>query len=376
MQTNDAILRISEKKTKFKTSDVVRELGGSVSRQFVSLVLRTMVSEGKLVKGGSTKNAFYVLPENAAILETKIKRRLKNVNLKEHEVFAALKQHTTFMNHLKSNVQSILEYGFTEILNNAIEHSRSDYIEVEISKRDLNLEFVINDFGIGVFQSVMKKRRLNSELEAIQDLLKGKVTTKPQAHSGEGIFFTSKSGDVFVLESFGYRLRIDNTVPDIFVEELKPKKNGTRVVFTISTDSKKHLTDVFHKYQSTENTYAFDKTEVRVRLYTMGTIYVSRSQARRILQGLDKFKLVILDFDRVPTIGQAFADEIFRVFRIKHPDIDIRSVNMNEAVQFMIGRVGQVRRPLCLQGRDLVTLTVPPERRVKVASRETFLIFR
>lgn len=339
METENVILRIAEKKTKFKTSDVVRDLGGSVSRQFVSSVLRTMVSEGKLVKGGSTKSAVYVLPKHASILETRIKRRLKNVNLKEHEIFAILRQRTTFIDLLKSNVQSILEYAFTEMLNNAIEHSHSDYIEVEISKRDSNLEFVINDFGIGVFQSVMKKRELNSELEAIQDLLKGKVTTQPQAHSGEGIFFTSKSGDIFVLESFGYKLRVDNTIPDFFIEELKPKKNGTRVVFSISTDSKKHLTDIFHKYQSTKDTYAFDKTEVHVRLYTMGTIYISRSQARRILQGLDKFKLVILDFDRVPTVGQAFADEIFRVFKIKHPDIDIRPVNMNEAVQFMVERV-------------------------------------
>lgn len=339
MKTKDAILRIAEKKTKFKTSDIVGELEGSVSRQFVSSVLRAMVLEGKLLKGGSTKNAFYVLPKHASILETRIKRRLKNVNLKEHGVFTTLRQSATFIDLLRDNVRSILEYAFTEMLNNAIEHSHSDYIEVEISKKDSNLEFVINDFGIGVFQSVMKKRRLNSELEAIQDLLKGKVTTQPQAHSGEGIFFTSKSADVFVLESFSHKLRIDNMVPDVFVEELKPKKNGTRVIFTMSTDSKKHLTDVFHKYQSTKDTYAFDKTEVHVRLYTMGTIYVSRSQARRILQGLEKFKFVILDFDRVPTIGQAFADEIFRVFKIKYPDIDIRPINMNEVVEFMVERV-------------------------------------
>ena len=70
----------------------------------------------------------------------------------------------------------------------------------------------------------------------------------------------------------------------------------------------------------------------------MGTIYVSRSQARRVLADLDKFKTVILDFDRVPTIGQAFADEIFRVFKAKHPDMTITPVGANEAVAFMIAR--------------------------------------
>ncbi|MEK7515598.1 MAG: DUF4325 domain-containing protein, partial [Patescibacteria group bacterium] len=46
-----------------------------------------------------------------------------------------------------------------------------------------------------------------------------------------------------------------------------------------------------------------------------------------------------LDFGRVPTIGQAFADEIFRVFRLKYPQIRIQTVNANEAVKFMIDRV-------------------------------------
>lgn len=339
MDTLEAINKLSKEKITFKTSDVVRKLEGKVSRQFVNSIIRNLLSEGKLVKGGSTKNSFYVLPEHASVLETKIKRRLKNMDIKEHEVFASLKQHTAFIDVLKDNVQSILEYAFTEMLNNAIEHSGSDFVEVEIGKLGDRVHFIINDFGIGVFRNVMKKRGLQSELEAIQDLLKGKVTTQPRAHSGEGIFFTSKAADIFVLESFGYRLRIDNVINDIFVEELKPKKNGTRVIFAISVDSKKHLIDIFHKFQSTSDTYAFDKTEVHVRLYTMGTIYISRSQARRVLHDLEKFKLVTLDFDRVPTIGQAFADEIFRVFKIKHPEIQVRPINMNETVRFMIERV-------------------------------------
>ncbi|HXK31411.1 MAG TPA: STAS-like domain-containing protein, partial [Candidatus Paceibacterota bacterium] len=82
-----------------------------------------------------------------------------------------------------------------------------------------------------------------------------------------------------------------------------------------------------------------DKTEVRVKLYLMGGIHVSRSQARRVLSGLEKFKTVILDFENVPTVGQAFADEIFRVFKNKHSDIQLIPTNMNEGVNFMINRV-------------------------------------
>ena len=55
------------------------------------------------------------------------------------------------------------------------------------------LSFIVNDSGIGIFRNIMQKRNLKSELEAIQDLMKGKTTTMPESHSGEGIFFTSKS---------------------------------------------------------------------------------------------------------------------------------------------------------------------------------------
>ena len=53
---------------------------------------------------------------------------------------------------------------------------------------------------------------------------------------------------------------------------------------------------------------------------------------------MEKFKIISFDFDKVPMIGQAFADEIYRVFHNKYPDIELQEVNMNEAVKFMIER--------------------------------------
>jgi aspartokinase len=71
----------------------------------------------------------------------------------------------------------------------------------------------------------------------------------------------------------------------------------------------------------------------------MGDIYISRSQARRIMSGLDKFKTVVLDFDRVKTVGQGFADEVFRVWQKHHLNIKIIPKNTNENINFMIKRV-------------------------------------
>lgn len=341
MDIAHTILKVANEQETFTTADVVRRLKSAVSRQYVTRIINDLLSEGKLVKSGATKRASYALPENAASLGNTIKKRLRNFDLKEHEVLDGLEHPSLVLYKLPENIKSIFTYAFTEMLNNAIEHSKSHYIEVEINKLNRNLNFVVRDFGIGVFRNVMQQRKLQSELEAVQDLLKGKTTTAPQAHSGEGIFFTSKIGDVFILESFEYRLRVDNLIKDVFVEKLDRSVKGTKVIFNISLQSRKHLNDVFKKYQTDPETYSFDRTEIQIKLYTMGTVYISRSQARRVLAGLEKFKTIILDFDKVPTVGQAFADEIFRVFRIKHPDITIMPLNMNEAVKFMVERVEQ-----------------------------------
>lgn len=93
---------------------------------------------------------------------------------------------------------------------------------------------------------------------------------------------------------------------------------------------------------SNPDTLAFEKTDVQIRLYTTGTIHVSRLQARQVLNGLDEFKKIELDFDRVTTVGQGFAHEIFVVFQNRHPDISITAVTANEAVKFMIDRVKNI----------------------------------
>ena len=66
--------------------------------------------------------------------------------------------------------------------------------------------------------------------------------------------------------------------------------------------------------------------------------YISRSEAHRVMTGMEKFKTVILDFNGIQTIGQGFADEVFRVWKSAHPGIEIKAENANDDVMFMIKR--------------------------------------
>ncbi len=315
-----------------------------VSRQYVNLIISELIAEEKVIKVGSTRYAFYIskvyMAEHPEATPNVFKKRYINRGLEEHRVFLEIEDKLPRLKELPENVRSIFTFAFSEMFNNAIEHSSSKIISTDVALRNGFLSFTVNDAGIGVFRNVMKKRNLKSEIEAIQDLLKGKTTTMPRTHSGEGIFFTSKAGDVFTLDSFGQMLIIDNLKKDVIARHTAAVKRGTRVAFKIKTDSDRHLNDIFKKYTNIneDSDYGFDKTEIRVKLFTSGGVHISRSQARRILAGLDKFKVILLDYENVPLVGQAFADEIYRVFQERHSDIRIENENMSEGVRFMVER--------------------------------------
>ncbi len=342
MLTKEAILQAEKKKGRITTMEIAGQFG--VSRQYANSLIGELVADRKLVKIGSTRNTFYVTPEYAdkhqGLFPMKFVKTFKNVSLEEHRVLLQIERAFPPLVRLPENIKSIFTFAFSEMLNNAIEHSGSKTVQIEISLEHKMLSFTISDSGVGAFRNIMEKRKLRSELEAIQDLLKGKTTTMPKSHSGEGIFFTSKAGELFELDSYGYQLIVNNELPDVFVHKAEKLKKGTKVTFKVRTTSRMHLNDVFKKYTNIdeESDYGFDKTEVRVKLYTAQGVHISRSQARRVLSGLEKFKVIVFDYDKVPLVGQAFADEIYRVFSRKHPKIRLEETHMNEGVKFMIER--------------------------------------
>ena len=107
-------------------------------------------------------------------------------------------------------------------------------------------------------------------------------------------------------------------------------------IFVIITE--RTTKEIFDEYTSDD--FVFNKTKKTVHLAKdyLGHDFVSRSLAKRILMNVEKFKIIVLDFENIDNIGQGFADEVFRVFKNKNPDITIVPVNMNEEIEFMINR--------------------------------------
>lgn len=338
MDIRALILRTLAKKREVRVADICGETG--FSRAYVNRFFQALVREGVLVRLGKANRTRYVAAAAANIARSRkellhFKRVFKNAGLSEDRVLEQIKLETGIFLGLPDSVLGIADYAFTEMLNNAIEHSRSKTIAVEMNRDTQQIRFSVNDSGIGIFRNIMKKKRLANELEAIQDLLKGKQTTAPKAHSGEGIFFTSKAVDVFVIRGSHKKVIFDNSLDDIFIRDIPPII-GTKVECRILVNSRRNLTSIFKEYSGDE--FEFSKTKVTVALYKLDTEFISRSQARRITSGLDSFRTIILDFKKVKTAGQAFADEIFRVWAKNHPRIRIESRNTNENIDFMINR--------------------------------------
>jgi DNA-binding PadR family transcriptional regulator len=328
------------------SSDIVAVASNkfSVSRTTIHRFLNKLVSKGIIIKTGTTNRIIYSLKdEKNRTMEFKLSE-----GMGEDAVWSKYLK-LDFIN-LKSNIYEIFQYGFTEIFNNVLDHSEGSNAKV-ITNWDKDIvEIKIIDNGIGAFKKIKDEINLEDERESIFQLSKGKLTTDPKRHSGEGVFFTSRAFDEFNLEANGFIYTVINTEDkrDWFMrrsekepdnKKNKNKKLGTSVSMKISIKNVKKLKDIFEEHYTNPENYKFDKTQIVVKLSKFEEeMFISRSQAKRVVFGLEKFREIILDFSEIKSVGQGFVDEVFRVFKSKYPEIEIKYINANEDLEFMIKR--------------------------------------
>ncbi|MHC4123833.1 MAG: STAS-like domain-containing protein, partial [Planctomycetota bacterium] len=241
---------------------------------------------------------------------------------------------------LEENIIHICNYGFTEMFNNVIEHSESKDVTIHVEYDALKVKFWVFDSGIGIFNKIQKVFKLEDPRYAILELAKGKLTTDPKKHTGEGIFFTSRMFDKFII--FSQKLYFSgHKNDDWLLEDDKKITKGTVVCMEINRDSSLKMKNIFDEYASpSKDDYGFSRTIVPVKLLQFeGEVLISRSQAKQLITRFERFKEVILDFEGIKLIGQPFADEIFRVFQKQHPKVHLIPVKTNKDVEKTIRHV-------------------------------------
>jgi anti-sigma regulatory factor (Ser/Thr protein kinase) len=303
-----------------------------ISRQAVNKHIKRLVEQHALLVRGSTRSKHYILRplvkwEHIYTLDGKLAEdTVWRVDIAE------------FVGDLSDNVIDIWHYSVTEIVNNAIDHSSGQQVLIQVAKTVTTTEIVIYDDGEGIFKKIQRELGLSDERHSVLELSKGKLTTDPDNHTGEGIFFSSRMFDDFaILSGNVYFSHKFEEVEDWILEQQR-FQTGTGVFMKLANNTARTSKQIFDSFTSDDD-YGFNKTVVPVRLTQYGDEkLVSRSQAKRLLARVEKFKTVIFDFDNVETVSQAFADEIFRVFKLQHPEMDLIYLKANKQVQQMIAR--------------------------------------
>lgn len=309
---------------------VVAEKFG-ISRQAANKHLARLVKDRMLSSEGNTRNRSYKLcPISQWEKAYRLARGMEEDLVWSTDIAGQL-------GSLPDNAMRIWQYGFTEMFNNVIDHSEAKTVTVQITRTAAKTDMRITDDGVGIFNKIKAALGLIDERHAILELSKGKLTTDPSRHSGEGIFFTSRMFDTFAILSGGVHFSHAFGEQDDWILEA-PQLKSTTVFMTLNNHTARTVNKVFEKF-TTDDDFSFSRTIVPVRLAQFGDdLLVSRSQARRMLTRIDRFSVVIFDFKGVREIGQAFADEVFRVFALQHPKIELQAINAVSAVKRMIAR--------------------------------------
>lgn len=294
--------------------------------------LKRLVAEGAILETGKTRNKRYALAPLVEWSNTfSLSARLAEDTIWRVEV-------APLLGDLPRNVLEIWHYGFTEMFNNVIDHSEAVSVCVSIRKTAASTSVEIADNGVGIFKKIQAALGLEDARHAVLELAKGKFTTDPARHSGEGIFFTSRMFDHFVIMSGEVSFSHEFDKLEDWILQRPQGSSGSFVHMELHNHTARTLRKVFNKF-TLDDDYGFTKTVVPVKLMRYGDDnLVSRSQAKRLLSRFDRFKVVVLDFSGISTIGQAFADEVFRVFHIAHPEVEVVPLNESADVKRMISR--------------------------------------
>jgi len=311
--------------------DLTRHYASSlgISRVAANRYIQQLEMEGWIARSG---------PSTRPVFSPGYKRRISRIyaldGLEEH--VAWVRDFRPLMS-LSPNVENIAGHGFTEMVNNAIDHSGGTEVSIFADQDEDNFSLVVADNGVGIFEKITHELHLPDLRLALFELSKGKLTTDPDKHSGEGVFFTSRMFDVFEISANGLEYRHRDASSNDLLEERKGVfPDGTTVFMRIGLNSTRIASEVYAQFTDAPEDYGFSKTVVPMKLARFGDEQlVSRSQAKRLIARFDRFKVVVLDFDGIHEIGQAFADELFRVYGRAHPEVELLPKNMTEQVERM-----------------------------------------
>jgi hypothetical protein len=238
-------------------------------------------------------------------------------------------------------------HAFTELVNNAIDHSGGHTVTVSMRQTPLQLQLLVSDDGVGLFRRVAEHFDVVEPALAMLELAKGKLTSDPDRHCGHGLFFTAQLADVFDLHANAAAYQRRAWDAGRWHAQRAATPAGTSIYLAISLDTPRTLAQVLQAHSASGQGYGFERTRVPLALLAGRGDGVgdgvrqlaSRAEARRALARLERFAIAELDFSGVEQLGHGFADEMFRVYGRQHPQLRLQPVGMAASVAAMVEAV-------------------------------------
>jgi anti-sigma regulatory factor (Ser/Thr protein kinase) len=242
---------------------------------------------------------------------------------------------------LPMNVLRLVQQAFCELLNNAIGHSGGSHVTVSLRQTASQVQLLVSDNGVGLFERIAQTFSIAGPALAMLELSKGKLTSQPDRHTGEGLFFTSRLADVFDLHANDAAFQQRAWDERGWHPQRALRHAGTSVYAAFALDTPRTLDGVRRAYSvGADDPFGveFSRTTVPLRLITSAIEGLeSRAQARRVCARLGEFRRAEIDFGGVASVGHAFADELFRVFGPAQRSLELVPVNMTPAVAALVG---------------------------------------
>jgi anti-sigma regulatory factor (Ser/Thr protein kinase) len=242
---------------------------------------------------------------------------------------------------LPAAVQAMAQHAFTELLNNAVDHSGGTHVTVSMRQTPLQLQLLVSDDGVGLFRRLAEHFALDEPAVAMLELAKGKLTSDPYRHCGHGLFFTSQLADVFDLHANTAAFQRRGWDGGHWHAQRPATKAGTSIYLAIALDTPRTLDQVLLAHSASGQGLGFERTRVPLALLAApgARQLSSRAEARRVAERLDRFATAELDFTGFEHIGHGFADELFRVIGRRHPALRLQPVGAAAPVAAMIEAV-------------------------------------
>ena len=244
---------------------------------------------------------------------------------------------------VRAEVRRMAQHAFTELLNNAIDHSGGRSVTVSMRQTPVQLQLLVSDDGVGLFRRVEENFAIEDPTLAMLELSKGKLTSDPDRHLGHGLFFCSRLADVFDIHANQSAFQCRGWDHRKWHAGRPAARGGTSIYVALSLDTACTLDAVLRAHSQDNGSYRFERTTVPLNLIGSGgpgdMALASRADAKRVASRLDQFSSAELDFSGISEIGHAFADELFRVFPRQHPQVQLLPVGLAPRVAAMIASV-------------------------------------